>query len=260
MNFSNAFFNSESKPLISSCKAADQMIKSYRPTIHFVAAKLNHSCRPNVGYDFSQNNQRMFTTRDVKQGTELFDCYSDVVYHEPAWVRQLFLTEKYNFDCRCDACASTAVEQEESDGRRMQMKEIAKTLSKRIGATFLYDEHFSLEVKRITGECDESDPYGGWDGTYMRHSNSKSLKPTSDDLMNLLEYIQLLRREGIDHDIVECVELAYDLSVFLDDRDALQQHQLGQSILKLYEVSKGVKHKRTRQFRKKLEKYNKIIS
>jgi hypothetical protein len=201
----------------------------------------------------------MFTTRNIKKGEELCDCYSDVIYHEPAWIRQIFLKEKYNFDCQCEACASPIFEREESDATRIHLKEIATTLSMRIGATFLYNEQFSREVQQITGEDDSYDDYEDWGERAKVCPNKSKMRPTSEDLYNLSEYIQLLQKEGIDHDILECMELAFDLSEFLNDKIALEQHRLGYDVLKLYEIAKGEKHKETRRFRKKLAKSKKQL-
>lgn len=283
--YSNAFYNSEST--INNSNLTNEKI--FRPTLHFLAAKLNHSCSPNVGYDFSSNLQRMFTTRDVKKGEELFDCYSDVVYHEPAWVRRAFLKEKYNFDCQCSACSPSFVAFQnndiheeflvESDNRRKSLKEIAITLSNRIGASFLYNENFDEEIQNTvskirSSEYSDSDEIptdseddDSWNvdinGVATNLSFSKNsrnggnkgkFKPTSDDLYNLLDYIHLLRQEGIDHDAVECIELAFDLAVHLNDRHVLKTYNLGNECLNLYEVSKGTNHKSTKSFRKKLRK------
>ncbi len=283
--FSNAFYNSESMSNSANLKNG----KIFRPTLHFLAAKLNHSCSPNVGYDFSSNLQRMFTTRDVKKGEELLDCYSDVVYHEPAWVRRAFLKEKYNFDCQCSACLPLfkAVEQNdlhevslvESDNRRKSLKEIAITLSNRIGASFLYNEKFDEEIQNTVSKIRYSEYRDGdelstdseaddsWyvdiNGVATNLCFSKSIrgngnkgkfKPNPDDLYNILDYIHLLRQEGIDHDAIECIELAFDLAIFLKDKHVLKTYNLGNECLKLYEVSKGKNHKSTKSFKKKLHK------
>lgn len=210
-----------------------------------------------MGYDFNRNWQRIFTTRDIQKGQELCDCYSDVVYHEPANVRKLFLKAKYSFDCRCDACTYPASEQDESDERRMNLKEIAKQLSTRIGASFMYNEHFDREIQAVTGESDGSDEEDySWRTANEGVCNSKKMRPKSDDLYNLLDYVELLQKEGIDHDMIECMELAFDLAVFLNDEVVLNQqlYQMGDNVLKLYEIAKGDGHKLTKQFRKKVLK------
>ena len=71
-----------------------------------MAARLNHSCCPNVGYDFDDDwTVRMYTTRDVQAGEELLDCYSDVVYHPDVAVRRAVLQKRFGFCCTCHVCS-----------------------------------------------------------------------------------------------------------------------------------------------------------
>eukprot|EP00804_Cyclotella_cryptica_P006772 CCRYP_019533-RB/>CCRYP_019533-RB protein AED:0.01 eAED:0.01 QI:28/1/1/1/1/1/2/247/376 len=214
INYSNGFYNSESTYTNNNASPNTSL---FRPTLHFLAAKFNHSCSPNVGYDFCQNNQRVFTTRDIRKGEQLFCCYSDIVYHEPAWVRRLFLDQKYHFDCQCNACSGETVT---SDEQRCQMKEIAMKLSWRIGAAFLYDKTFDEEVQRITGEYDEEEDDSFFSTIPRQTPNALSdgkLKPTIDDLLDILEYMRLCQEEGLDHDMLHCLELAFDLAAFFND-------------------------------------------
>lgn len=135
------------------------------------------------------------------------------------------------------------------------MKYIAKSLSQRIGATFLYDKKFDDEVRRITGECDSSDDDDPLDWT-SRDSSSFTdgkLKPTKDDLFDIIEYMKLCQEEGLDHDMLHCLELTFDLAIFLNDDEHLRP--IGNRCMKLYEVSKGERHKLTKKFRKKLQKF-----
>ena len=136
------------------------------------------------------------------------------------------------------------------------------SLSGRIGANFLYNHQFAKDVQRIAyaddHASDSDDEYEtSRNGNHPNSANK--LKPSSDDLYTLLEYIDILNKEGVDHDILECMELAFDLAVFLDDRLTLQQYGLGDNVLQLYELTKGEKHKKTRLFRKKLDKMNRSL-
>lgn len=143
-----------------------------------------------------------------------------------------------------------------SDQRRGQMKEIAITLSRKIGAAFMYDKSFDEEVQRMTGECDE-DEDDSFDWTSPRNTSTAladgKLKPTMDDLLDILEYMRLCQEEGVDHDMLPCVELAFDLATFFEDGEHVGP--LGTRCMKLYEVSKGHTHKLTKKFRKKLQKH-----
>ena len=143
-----------------------------------------------------------------------------------------------------------------SDERRGQMKDIAMTLSRRIGAAFLYDKSFDEEVQRITGEREEEEEDSFY-WTVTRHTSTAladgKLKPTMDDLLDILEYMRLCQEEGVDHDMLPCVELAFDLATFFEDGEHM--NPLGAQCMKLYEVSKGHTHKLTKKFRKKMQKY-----
>ena len=142
-----------------------------------------------------------------------------------------------------------------SDERRGQMKEIAMALSRRIGAAFLYDKSFDEEVQRLTGEHDEVED-DSFDWTAPRHTSTAltdgKLKPTMDDLLDILEYMRLCQEEGVDHDMLPCVELAFDLATFFKDGEHMGP--LGARCMTMYEVSKGHAHKLTKKFRKKLQK------
>jgi hypothetical protein len=96
-------------------------------------------------------------------------------------------------------------------------------------------------------------------GTNFRCSYQTATKlsftnPKQYHLDAILEYIQLLEEEGIDHDCLECYELAYDFATFLGRSDYLEQFSLHEKCLNLYKLSKGPKHKATKKFRNKLQK------
>jgi len=268
---------------------------NYRATLYFAAAKLNHSCRPNVGYEFSNDVMRMYTTRNVKKGEELTSCYSDIVYHEVKRVRVKYLSGRLGFRCACDACgcdsdsssSSSVVSVRKSDERRRYLRELAMILADSLGVTFLYSEEFAQEVKREIGEQEDEDSCSDFeyetdddddddDDTLYQNDNSgynktatnnirksirntttqlsKKVRPKTSDLDTVIEYIRLLEKEGIDHDILDCYELAFDLAVFLEARDCMKLYNLHHACLELYELSKGVKHKKTKKFRSKLRK------
>merc|ERR1712151_122092 len=68
-------------------------------------ARFNHSCRPCTCFDFAGWTQRFWTTRDVRAGEELTDCYSDTtIYFKPWKHRQKVFLEKYGFGCLCSIC------------------------------------------------------------------------------------------------------------------------------------------------------------
>ena len=74
-----------------------------KPSIFFIATKINHSCDPNCTYYNSDNNCMMFETmRDIDSEEELFDSYIDFTISKEE--RQKLLKEKYGFDCGCNKC------------------------------------------------------------------------------------------------------------------------------------------------------------
>ena len=80
-------------------------------------ARINHSCRPNTGYSWSErlNKRVVFATRKIKAGEEFFVSYISLAM--PQEDRQKHL-DKYGFKCQCDACAQERVAREASDNRR----------------------------------------------------------------------------------------------------------------------------------------------
>ena len=240
--------------------------KQFAPGVYPTAARLNHSCSPNVGYDFSGWTMRMYTSRDIKAGEELTDCYSDVVYHNASTERGIFLKMRYGFDCACKACNIDADElNKNSDERRERLKEIAIVLSEKVGAHFLYSASFDDDVQNLIdtfcGLLDENDE-GNMNAiavgpTHHRpssHSSQRSIKPNRSDLDLLMEYIELSREEGLLHDSTSLFELAFDVASYLGETECIREYGLGDTCLKLLEVSKGEKHKMTRKFRAKLNK------
>jgi len=124
------------------------------------AARFNHGCRPNVGYDFDGWTIRMYTTRPVEEGEALTTCYSDVVYHFDRERRRSYLRGAMRFDCGCEACHPSSEEEDEkgamvamakiqrSDEGRRRLKEIARELTARLGPARcpLYDAVFCMSV------------------------------------------------------------------------------------------------------------------
>ena len=67
-------------------------------------ARLNHSCEPNTRqqYDADTMHMRLFATRRIAAGDQLFDSYVDI--EEPVAVRRKNLVEIFRFHCDCPAC------------------------------------------------------------------------------------------------------------------------------------------------------------
>eukprot|EP00392_Amoebophrya_sp_AT5.2_P006839 g6851.t1 len=108
-----------------------------------VGKGFNHSCRPNVGYDFVENTWRMrlFAARDIDKGDELCTCYCSLsVLLKGSAERQKFFAENNAFECGCEVCAcredgedgdvvSRRVAVEKSDANRAEIAECLAAIS-----------------------------------------------------------------------------------------------------------------------------------
>jgi hypothetical protein len=81
-------------------------------------ARINHSCRPNASYYWSDalNKRIVYTTRKLKKGEEIFVSYISLLLTQEDRQRQL---DRYGFKCTCDACAQEHAAKEASDNRRV---------------------------------------------------------------------------------------------------------------------------------------------
>ena len=231
----------------------------------FVGAtsRFNHSCRPNVGMDFAGYNIRLFTSRRVSQGEELCLSYNELVYYHSATVRKAVLRHKYKFDCSCSACATvkdpTITTTRRSDANRIRLGCIARQLATHIpGAHFLYDSVFEETISHIQAEELQNVPEEEG-GNVFEQENGTPLE-------RLMEYMALLHIEQIDHDLLQCSELAYDLSLASDggiDNSHLQEEEeeetsfsakyWARTTLALYKLHKGEHHTSTKSFLQKLD-------
>ena len=232
----------------------------------FVGAtsRFNHSCRPNVGMDFSGYEIRIFTTRTVQADEELCLSYNDVVYYHSTQVRQKYLKHRYIFDCQCVACHA---QDPESDLRRKQLGRMARQFAKQ-GAKFLYNEIFEEKIRAVTTEDDDDND----ESSSLQNSVEKPTQRTLS-LEQLIEYMNILEEEGIDHDMLQCVELAYDLamSAYQDSSgqdtstdnalstDLLHPTYWADRTLALYQLQKGRHHTATITFRMKVQSQKMLL-
>ena len=181
-----------------------------------IAARLNHSCAPNVGYGFDGWKMRMYTTRDVQPGDELYSCYSDVVYHASREFRQAYMEFKFHFECQCSAICSNGSLNiiQSSNDRRSQLKFLSLILAER-----------AVNIKN---------------------------NPTGNDLEMILQCISLLVMEGIDHNIHGMYQLAYETAMKLNSLHTIHEHKLDSYCLSFIEISKGSDHVLTKAFRDRL--------
>ena len=267
--YSNAFQNEENG-------------HAYR--VYRNAARFNHSCSPNVGYDFDGWTIRMYTTQDVRAGETLCTCYSDVVYHFGREKRQAYLKGALNFDCACSAChpahathnsmcGGGADDSEKNvrdaistgDEHRRRLKENAMELRGRLGpACSLYDAVFSMSVnefyqRHVAAAGMGADTETKVDIERRREQMREKARlrklsreiPIGEYDLNLIgEYLSLLEEEGIDHDLLPVYELACGVATGVN---CPSKHEWAEKCLNLYLLAKGADHPKTRAFREKID-------
>ncbi|EUC36493.1 hypothetical protein COCCADRAFT_88174 [Bipolaris zeicola 26-R-13] len=84
-------------------------------------ARINHSCRPNTSYYWSEklNKHIVFASRKIKAGEEFSVSYISLLLAQED--RQKLL-DQYGFKCQCEACAQKRAASEASDNRRVTIK------------------------------------------------------------------------------------------------------------------------------------------
>ncbi|TBU28052.1 SET domain-containing protein [Dichomitus squalens] len=97
-----------------------------REGIFLQAARLNHSCRPNVARTWDVGAQEMAfrALRDVAPGEELCMSYVDVDILGTREERGAEIEGAFGFVCACEACMLDGREGEESDRRRLAVRRL----------------------------------------------------------------------------------------------------------------------------------------
>jgi hypothetical protein len=84
-------------------------------------ARINHSCRPNASYYWSDrlNKRIIYATRKIPEGEEIFVSYIPLLL--PQEHRQKHL-DRYGFKCSCEACVQESAAKDDSDNRRISIR------------------------------------------------------------------------------------------------------------------------------------------
>jgi len=84
-------------------------------------ARINHSCRPNASYYWSEklNKRIVYATRKIEAGEEVFVSYIPLLLAAHDRQKQL---DRYGFKCTCSACAQDGTEKIASDDRRVTIQ------------------------------------------------------------------------------------------------------------------------------------------
>ena len=100
--------------------------------IFIKAARLNHSCLPNVWVNWNRDLQRtglvglpgcltVYAIRPIKRDEEIVMDYQSTIYLQPRENRRASLNRTYHFECRCPACEE-GDRSELSESRRAKMR------------------------------------------------------------------------------------------------------------------------------------------
>ncbi|KAL2258178.1 hypothetical protein VTK26DRAFT_8625 [Humicola hyalothermophila] len=95
-------------------------------------ARINHSCRPNAYYRFSERRLTMevITYHAINAGEEILVSY--VPIETPIESRRQYLKSNWEFDCGCALCRGSEADIEDSESWRRRMKSLkASVLSAR---------------------------------------------------------------------------------------------------------------------------------
>ncbi|KAF2800387.1 TPR domain protein [Melanomma pulvis-pyrius CBS 109.77] len=102
---------------------------SFEVGVYFLPSRINHSCIPNVHYEFNPAIQRgtFHAVRDIERGEELLISYINGGSRTRKW-RQPKL-DMWGFVCQCAACGNDE-EGRKRDDRRKEMFELDQKLAK----------------------------------------------------------------------------------------------------------------------------------
>ncbi|KAI5458308.1 hypothetical protein BGZ63DRAFT_493451 [Mariannaea sp. PMI_226] len=109
--------------------------------------RMNHSCTPNTSwmYDETTGMMEVYAVRDITNGEEITDSYTDVARSRESRVKEL---ENWGFQCQCMACQGP--DAVEHDVRRRRIKQIRGILE-------LYQESQRDHVKPVFAEMPKTD-------------------------------------------------------------------------------------------------------
>jgi hypothetical protein len=184
--------------------------------LYLTISRFNHSCKPNVGYGFNGWEMRLYTTSDVHKGEELCTCYSDMVYFHNRLDRGEYLKRKFNFHCICHGCNR---KDNEVDGEQS-----------------LKQSDTRRERLRFLAEA---------------LSRRDRTAVTKSDLEMIMESIDIMKLESLEHNISTTYRLAREWALKLgEDEASLEEKCLGAELyVKLLGLSKGETHPETIQAR-----------
>lgn len=88
---------------------------------------INDTCIPNSHNNWNSKTglETIHAIRDIKAGEEITISYEA---REPARQRLIKLRDAFGFDCKCELCSRPATELQESDARRIKIKQLDEAI------------------------------------------------------------------------------------------------------------------------------------
>jgi hypothetical protein len=88
---------------------------------------INHACIPNSHNNWNSKTglETIHAIREIKAGEEITISYAA---GEPARQRLLKLKDAFGFDCKCELCSRPEIEVQESDARRVKIKQLDEAI------------------------------------------------------------------------------------------------------------------------------------
>jgi hypothetical protein len=88
---------------------------------------INHTCIPNSHNSWNSKTglETIHAIREIKSGEEITISYAA---GEPARQRLAKLKDAFGFDCNCELCSRPAAEVQESDARRLKIKQLDEAI------------------------------------------------------------------------------------------------------------------------------------
>ncbi|KAK4149185.1 SET domain-protein 5 [Chaetomidium leptoderma] len=123
------------------------------------AARINHSCRPNAYYRFSERRLTMevvaFST--IEQDDEILMSY--VPLETPTESRRNYLKEHWGFDCTCSLCRGSETDIGDSENWRKQIKSVKETILDAKSQGFFPDAITMVHDWAKLSEWDKTPPF-----------------------------------------------------------------------------------------------------
>ncbi|XP_037877698.1 SET domain-containing protein SmydA-8 isoform X4 [Bombyx mori] len=137
------------KDMIFACQALDtnafQIATPYGKKemslrgLYPVAGLMNHSCLPNATYSYNDERQMIVkTSRFIAAGTEIFTCYSGILWGTTT--RRSYLFKTKHFWCKCERCADPT-ENELTESRLSLKLVLCRDILATLAALGLEDSH-----------------------------------------------------------------------------------------------------------------------